>query len=56
MDLGDRIGWCGLDWSGSGLGQMESSRDLAMDLRVPKILGNYEWFHNWWPLEYCSAP
>jgi hypothetical protein len=25
MDLVDRMGWCGLDWSGSGQGQVESS-------------------------------
>jgi hypothetical protein len=34
MDLGDRMGWCGLDWtgldwSGSGYGQVASSSECG---------------------------
>jgi hypothetical protein len=36
MDLfRDRIDCCGLDWSGSGQVQVESSCELGNDLRVP---------------------
>jgi hypothetical protein len=29
MDLRDRMGWCGLDWSGSQYGQVESSCECS---------------------------
>jgi hypothetical protein len=31
----ERMGWYGLDWSGSGQGQVESSVNLVTNLQVP---------------------
>jgi hypothetical protein len=49
--------WCGLDWPGSGLGQVQSSCQHGSEcLGFIKCWEAIEWLHNWWPLKYCSAP
>jgi hypothetical protein len=46
------VRWFGLDCSGSGFGEVESSCEFGN-----KILGSIkhwetiEWLHNWWPLK-----
>jgi hypothetical protein len=56
MDLGDRMGWNGLDWSGTRQGQVGSSCELGDEpsgsIKCREII---EWLHNWWLLEQCSA-
>jgi hypothetical protein len=38
MDLGEIVGWCGLEWSGTGTGSVKRWETI-------------EWPRNWWPLE-----
>jgi hypothetical protein len=48
----DRKGWCGLDWSGSGQEQVESSCEFGNEpLGSIKCWETIEWPNNWWPLE-----
>jgi hypothetical protein len=53
MDLGEvRWGWCGLNWSGSGYEQMESSCECGNEPSGSmKCWETIEWLHNWWLLE-----
>jgi hypothetical protein len=52
MDLRDRSECCGLDWSGSGLVQVESSCKLGNEPSGSiKCWETTEWLHNLWPLE-----
>jgi hypothetical protein len=49
--------WCGLDWYGSGYGEVESSCECRTEtLGSINWQGTIEWLHNWWLLESCSAP
>jgi hypothetical protein len=53
----DRIEYCGLDWSGSGWVQLESSCKLGNEPSGSiKYWETTEWLHNLWPLEWYSAP
>jgi hypothetical protein len=53
----DRIGWCGLDWSGSGYVQVKSSCKRGNEPSgSTKCWETTEWLHNFWPLERYSAP
>jgi hypothetical protein len=52
MDLLE-MGWDGVDWIG-----LAQDRDkwrtlvkAVMNFWFHKMLGNYQWLHNWWPLE-----
>jgi hypothetical protein len=46
-----------MDWSGSGLVQMESSCECGNEpLGSIKYWEVLEWLHNRWPLEWCSTP
>jgi hypothetical protein len=49
------MGWCGLDWSGSGYGPVEGFCEYGNEppgsLKCWEVL---EWLHSWWPLEQCS--
>jgi hypothetical protein len=58
MDLfRDRIECCGLDWSGSGLVQVESSCEHGYELWGSiKCWETTEWLHNLWPHERYSVP
>jgi hypothetical protein len=48
---------CGLDWSGSGWVQVESSCELGNEPSGSiKCWETTEWLHNLWPLERYSAP
>jgi hypothetical protein len=44
--------WCGLNWSGSGQEQVESSCEFGIEpsgsIKCWEVI---EWLHNWWPLE-----
>jgi hypothetical protein len=52
MDLRDRIGWGGLDWSGSGQIKVESSCECSNEpLDSIKCWETIEWMHNLWFLE-----
>jgi hypothetical protein len=45
-------GWCGLEWPGSGYGQVESSCECGYEPSCPiKCCETIKWIHNWWPLE-----
>jgi hypothetical protein len=47
----------GLDWSGSGYIQVDSSCELGNEpLGSIKCWETTEWLHNLWPLERHSAP
>jgi hypothetical protein len=51
------MGYCGLDWSGSGYGLVEGSCGCVSELSgFIKCWKVFEWLHNWWPLEQCLAP
>jgi hypothetical protein len=51
------MGWFGLDWSSSGYGEVESVCECCNEPSGSiKCSETIEWLHNWWPLEYCSAP
>jgi hypothetical protein len=51
-----RIGWYGLDWSGSGYRQVEISVKKAMNLSVfIKCWLVIEWLHNWRPIQKGSS-
>jgi hypothetical protein len=53
----DSIGCCGLDWSGSGQVQVESSCECGNEPSGSiKCWESTEWLHNLWPLEWYSAP
>jgi hypothetical protein len=53
----DRIECCGMDWSGSGYVQLESSCELGNEPSGSiKCWETTEWLHNLWPLEWNSAP
>jgi hypothetical protein len=44
--------WCGLDWSGLGSGQVETSRKCGNEpLGSIKCRKTIEWLHNWWAFE-----
>jgi hypothetical protein len=46
------MGWCVLDWSGSGYGHVESSYEFGDEPSGSiKCWETIEWLHNWWPLE-----
>jgi hypothetical protein len=53
MDLGETgLTWYGLDWSGSGQGQVESCCECGDERSGSiKCWETIEWPHNWWPLE-----
>jgi hypothetical protein len=57
IDLRDRMGWYGLDRSGSGYGQVEGScehdDEPSDSLKCWEVL---EWLHNWQLLKKGSAP
>jgi hypothetical protein len=47
----------GLDWSGSGREQVESSCELGNEPSGSiKCWETTKWLHNLWPLEWYSAP
>jgi hypothetical protein len=51
MDLGE-VGVCGLDWSGSGYEEVESSCEFVIEPSGSiKCWETIEWPNNWWPLE-----
>jgi hypothetical protein len=56
MDLRDRMGRYGLDWSGSGLGPVEGtcehSNEPSGSTKCPEVV---EQLSNWQPLEGGSA-
>jgi hypothetical protein len=46
------MGWCGLNWSGSGYGQVESSCECGYETSGSmKCWETVKWLHNLWPLE-----
>jgi hypothetical protein len=48
----DRKGWCGLDWSGSGQEQVESSCEFGIEpLGSIKCWETIKWLNNWWLFE-----
>jgi hypothetical protein len=49
-------GGCGLDWSGPGQGQVESSCAFGIEpLSSIKCWETIEWSNNWWPFQHFSA-
>jgi hypothetical protein len=46
------MGWCGVDWSGSGYGQVDKSYECGNDpsgsIKCREFL---MWLYKWWPLE-----
>jgi hypothetical protein len=51
----DLVEVCGLDWSSSGYGQVESSCECGYEpLGSIKCWETIKWLQNWWPLEYFS--
>jgi hypothetical protein len=45
-------GLCGLNWSGSGWGQVERSCEFGNEPSgCLKCWEAIEWLHNWWSLE-----
>jgi hypothetical protein len=51
------MGWCGLEWSGSGLRLVEGSYEHGNEpLRCIKCSEVLEWLHNRRPLKKGSAP
>jgi hypothetical protein len=43
---------CGLNWSSSGQGQVESSCEYgSKHCGSIKAWKSIEWLHNWWPLD-----
>jgi hypothetical protein len=51
MDLGE-IRWGGVDWSGSGYGQVECSCECSNEPSGSiQCWETIKWLHNWWCLE-----
>jgi hypothetical protein len=51
------MAWCGLNWSGSGKGQVRSSCECGNEPSVSiKCWETIEWLHNWWPLRLVREP
>jgi hypothetical protein len=49
--------WIGLDWSGSGQEEAESSCEFGIEPSGSiTFWETIECPNDWWPLEWCSAP